>query len=330
MTRPNLYICHTAYQVLIAMVRAMREPVLPDLILSCVIPNTNELAGRLSASGLFRYVKVFDEEACGNAMQTGVLKTLLLQRWMGRRNVEKYYGFSLQPNQYQTIYIHNDWSVLGRYLQDLRASYVLCEDTMASTCKAEHPLIDEQRRLPFFALRQRLGYGYLYWGDYKWVTAVETECRTKTKLFPHKLVQDSKTERLHQLTDSEKALIRQVFLTQPLPQKAEGAVLLLPRDFVPDGLLDVATQQAMFAAVAAHYCQNGPLFIKAHPRDNFDYSTLFPNAIILERTMPSEVLNFALPFRFARAVTVESMVLKAFEVADEKIDLSLSEALQLL
>ena len=70
----------------------------------------------------------------------------------------------------------------------------------------------------------------------------------------------------------------------------------------------------------------GPL-VKAHPRDATDYEALFPGAVILERTMPSEVLNFALPFRFARAVTVESTVLKSLEVADEALELTLRQAL---
>ena len=48
---PNLYICHTAYQVLVELVRAMEDTVAPELILSSVIPNTEELAGRLSATG---------------------------------------------------------------------------------------------------------------------------------------------------------------------------------------------------------------------------------------------------------------------------------------
>ena len=327
---PNLYICHTAYQVLVDMVRAMEDAVPPELILSSVIPNTEELAGRLSATGLFRCVRVFDENACGSAIQPGFLRTMLLQRIMGRRNVEKYYGFSIDPKAYAAIYIHNDWSVLGRYLQDLKAPYVLCEDTMASTCRPSHPIIDEQRAQPHFRLRQKLGYGYLYWGDYKRVSAVETECAAKTNLFPQKLREDSKTDRFHRLTEAQKGLIRQVFLTQPLPEKAEGAVLFLPRDFVPDGLLDGETQQRMFTAVVKAHCTGGPLFIKTHPRDSFDYSRLFPEAVILERTMPSEVLNFALPFRFKKAVTVESTVLKALEVADEKLELSLDQALALL
>ena len=85
-----------------------------------------------------------------------------------------------------------------------------------------------------------------------------------------------------------------------------------------------------FLAVAGEYCKGGPLFVKAHPRDATDYGALFPGAVILERTMPSEVLNFALPFRFARAVTVESTVLKSLEVADEALELTLCQALALL
>ena len=53
----------------------------------------------------------------------------------------------------------------------------------------------------------------------------------------------------------------------------------------------------MFKAVAEKYAV-GPLFIKTHPRDTTDYAALFPEAVILERTMPSEVLNFCLPFHF--------------------------------
>ena len=46
--------------------------------------------------------------------------------------------------------------------------------------------------------------------------------------------------------------------------------------------------------------------------------------------MPSEVLNFCLPFHFARAVTVQSFVLRGFTAADEKILLTLEEAKELV
>ena len=123
--------------------------------------------------------------------------------------------------------------------------------------------------------------------------------------------------------------MRSVFLTRPLPEQAEGATLLLPRSFVADGLMTQERQDAMFKAVAARYAV-GPLFIKTHPRDTTDYQALFPHAVILERTMPSEVLNFCLPFTFRRAVTVQSFVLRGFTAAEEKILLTLEEAQALI
>ena len=122
--------------------------------------------------------------------------------------------------------------------------------------------------------------------------------------------------------------MRRVFLTKPLPDDPEvfsRATLLLPRSFVDDGRMDQDTQNRMFAAVAKQYA-DGPLFIKTHPRDTTDYEALFPDAVVLERTMPSEVLNFCLPGKFKRAVTVQSWVLRGFEAAEETVFLTLEEA----
>lgn len=80
---------------------------------------------------------------------------------------------------------------------------------------------------------------------------------------------------------------------------------------------------------AKKYCTE-PLFIKTHPRDTTDYSKLFPTAVILPRTMPSEVLNFCLPFKFQRAVTVQSWVLRGFTAAEEKVFVGLEEAEKLV
>jgi hypothetical protein len=180
-----------------------------------------------------------------------------------------------------------------------------------------------------FAAKQR-GKGYLYWGDSPWCVRVESEDAARCTLFSaDRMVTDSKAKLLESLTDDEKAMVRRVFLTQPLPEKADGATLLLPRSFVADGLMTQAEQDAMFKAVAEKYAV-GPLFIKTHPRDTTDYAALFPDAVILERTMPSEVLNFCLPFHFARAVTVQSFVLRGFTAADEKILLTLEEARKLV
>ena len=197
--------------------------------------------------------------------------------------------------------------MLGRYLQDCRAGYILCEDTFGSTLGPDQHLVTDQRAAADFAAKQR-GKGYLYWGDSPVVRPRREVrgCRAVYAVFggPHGDGQQGQTVR--EPDRRRKAMVRRVFLTQPLPEKADGATLLLPRSFVADGLMTQVEHDAMFKAVAEKYAV-GPLFIKTHPRDTTDYAALFPDAVILERTMPSEVLNFCLPFHFARAVTVQSL-----------------------
>ena len=300
--KPNLYICHTAYQVLVDLLLASRTDGQPHtMVLSAAVPEPQSLAKKLEATGAVKVVIVDETRWPGTV--TGPFAAR-----RARRAFEKLCGWRFTRAAYNEVRIHNDWSVLGRYLQDCHAGYILCEDTFASTLGPDQHLVTDQRAAPDFAGKQRTGKGYLYWGDSPWC---------------------AKRELLESLTDAEKAMVRSVFLTQPLPENAAGATLLLPRSFVEDGLMTQAEQNAMFKAVAAKYTA-GPLFIKTHPRDTTDYHALFPDAVILERTMPSEVLNFCLPFKFARAVTVQSFVLRAFTAADEKILLTLDEAKALI
>lgn len=322
--KPNLYICHTAYQVLVDLLRAGRAEGKPHtMVLSAAVADAEALAARLDKTGVVRTVLVDETRWPGTV--TGPLAA-----WRCRRAFEKLCGWKLDHALYENIYIHNDWSVLGRYLQDCRAGYTLCEDTFGSTLGPDQHLVTDQRAAPDFARKQKTGQGYLYWGDSPWCKAVESEDAARCTLFgPDKMVTDSKGALLEFLTDDEKAMVRSVFLTRPLPEQAEGATLLLPRSFVADGLMTQERQDAMFQAVAARYAV-GPLFIKTHPRDTTDYQALFPDAVILERTMPSEVLNFCLPFTFRRAVTVQSFVLRGFTAAEEKILLTLEEAQALI
>lgn len=327
MAKPDLYICHTAYHLLIALVRALRAGGGQAVWLSEEIPNAQALLDAHKLDGIFSQACVLHES-----------------RWQGtvtgpfahRRNRLAYekadVGPVLDRHAYRTIYISNDWSVAGRYLQDCRAPYVLCEDTLGGTLDPDQHLLDKQREAPGFSARRR-GRGYLYWGDSPVCRAVESEDASQCVLFPpEKLLTFSKAELLAGLTDGEKAAVRGVFLTRPLPDDPtvfSRATLLLPRSFVDDGHLDQETQNRMFLAVAKQYT-DGPLFIKTHPRDATDYGALFPDAVVLERTMPSEVLNFCLPGKFRRAVTVQSWVLRGFTAAEENIFLSLEEALALI
>lgn len=322
-THTPVFFCHTMYHVLLALLRTMRHCAAGGakarLLLVATLPDVQALAGRLLAAGggLWADVSVIEEQKLDVQNSES--------RFYRLRHPHRTPYLSLPETSW--VYISNDWSACGRFLQRAQIPYTLCEDTVGGTLDPDQHLLTEQRAAPH-PNRQR----YQYWGDSPLCRAVESEDPAQCALFPpEKLRAFSAKALLHSLTDAEKAAVRAVFVTGPLPADPAafaGATLLLPRSFVLDGLMDQKTQDAMFLAVAKRYA-DGPLFIKTHPRDETDYAALFPDATILDRTMPSEVLNFCLPGKFKRAVTVQSWVLRGFEAAEETVFLTLDEAKEL-
>ena len=220
----KLLICHTAYQALVALVRALRSAEACDAVLAAQIPQAEALAGRMN--GAFRSVAVVDESLWPGTVEGP------FAHGRNRRAFEKRCGWKLKKEQYSDIYISNDWSALGRYLQDCRAAYTLCEDTVGGTLDPDQHLLQAQRAAP--------AGRYLYWGDSPCCVRVESEDAARCTLFPpEKLVTFSKMALLQSLTAAEKAAVCRAFVTRPLPDAAyaQDAVLLLLRSFVQDGLL---------------------------------------------------------------------------------------------
>ena len=120
----------------------------------------------------------------------------------------------------------------------------------------------------------------------------------------------------------------QIFFTTPLPQQAPNPFLLLTRPFVDDGIFeDYPAQLAFYQKLLGQYAAGYTVFIKPHPRDEADYGAAFPDAVVLDKNMPSEILNVVFPFRFKRALTVASQSFGTLTCVDEKLLLSLEEAI---
>lgn len=327
--KPDLFICHTCYHTFVACLRAMRCPQKPDILLaSGVIPEAGALGARLEQSGLFGRVLAFNEQESHPPLYKNPLLVLLFQHAMHRRHIEKYCHFRLDFSRYDRVYFCNDWNELARYAQDCHARYILGEDVFAGHAIGSHHWYERQAAQPFYRLRRALGCGYLYWGGYKRTEGIETEDLSRTGLWADNFIEHSKAALFAGVTGPEKQLLTRIFVTAPLPAAAEKPFLLLTRPFLSDGFVkSEAELTALFGRVLREYAAGYTVFIKPHPRDGFDYAAAFPGAVILDRYMPSEVLNLAFPFRFARAVTVGSSALSTLTCADEKLMLPESDYL---
>ena len=71
---------------------------------------------------------------------------------------------------------------------------------------------------------------------------------------------------------------------------------------------------------SVNYEKQGQIFIKPHPRDELDYSKVFPGYPMFDGTMPMEMLNFFEGLRFDIVVTVFTD-LKGITFADKLVRL---------
>ena len=134
----DIFICHTLYHVLIALVRALRSrPGKSTLVLSTCVPEAETLRAKLldAAPDLWDAVLIVDEEKLDAQNSESDFYRL-------RHPFRKPY-FTLPKGH---VYISNDWSALGRYLQRERRVYTLCEDTFGGTLDPDQHLLDEQRK----------------------------------------------------------------------------------------------------------------------------------------------------------------------------------------
>lgn len=161
--KPNLYICHTAYQVLVDLLRpALRRQA----------PHNGALrlrARHRRAGGTSGRDGRGQDCPCRRDTLARDRDGLFAHR-RAARAFEKLCGWKLNRAAFENVYIHNDWSVLGRYLQDCRAGYILCEDTFGSTLGPDQHLVTDQRAAADFAAKQR-GKGYLYWATARGASA---------------------------------------------------------------------------------------------------------------------------------------------------------------
>ena len=224
----KLFLCGTQYHVLEAVAACLQESCRAEIGLSDSIPGRLALADRLRASGLFEQVYCPADSAWPAPANDRAFLYRLRQQLGVRRT-----GWKVNPAHYDEIVVYNDWTPFGRWLQDCGASYVLGEDTRNHL---DHPnqYIDGQAAAPDFARRQREGKGYLYWGAYRGVQAVEMTDPARVAYYPEKARTFDLFAILGGLSSEKKAVLRRVFVRQELPKTDKQVCLLLPRSFYVD------------------------------------------------------------------------------------------------
>lgn len=333
--RKHLYCCSSYYQLLVSLMKALTQGQKIDLVLEeHGIETAAVLAGELerSESPILRDCvdRVF---VCPDSEKTDpyIQRCAAFVPWQRREILHHmdriFAGTDIgRKDIYERIHVFWDLGYAGTYCNIRKIHYTLHEDSLNSyqhikDNRKNYSYIFQKHGLKF-CLKKYFHTGVIPFGYSDCCDVVEVNDKKGIEIPLDKVTEIPRKELEKQLTLKQKKAIFDVFTAGMSSEgfSAEGAVLILTEPFAVTGRLpDEEAQFRLYQDMIEDYAQDSKVLIKAHPRDSMDYRKYFPDAEVMEKNIPMEILNFDENFRISRAVTVTSSVIQGLSCVDEKI-----------
>lgn len=302
-----LYIASTYYHALIACVKQLTDR--RDCDLLCTdIPLGDELSDRIRAAGLFE--KVYYMENIGGYRAKNPLDYVLNLHRKNAERIEKQLPFSFDG--YREINVFHDDIWASRYMKDRRIGYRLLEDALDSFKHISSSIFCymlPKRRLRAW-IKRTFRIGYVFCGYDSCTYEVEVNDRAGVEIEPfasQKIREIPRGELFKRLSAEDIELLKKIFMKAIPEIRPEESCLLLTQPFFADGVTDSEEAQlSYYRKMAEKYSDGEKLVIKPHPRDPVDYSGTFPDAVILDKNMPVEILELTGNTGYFKVLSVNS------------------------
>lgn len=328
----RIYVCHTFYHVYISLLKEMNYPASErkraTIVLSSLSTNFKDLSERLLSSGLIKDVIPFDEKRdtffpelkkwkknYGNIVANMFSRIVFTSKFA--KFQEEYVLIDFK--NYEDIYVFCDIDPIGIYLSKHHIRYHAVED--GYNCNDDVNVVrltdPSAFRLKCF-FSEYLNLIFMCNGYNKYCIDMEVNDISLAKDANKKYIEVSRDGLLGKITAEDKKTLLKVFLKNAeeilgYTNGCERKILLLTED-----LCSMDIRKQIFADLVEEYSREGTVFIKPHPRDVFDYKSVFPNNPVFDASFPMEVLNFVSELHFDKAVTVFTP-LHDIKFADEKV-----------
>lgn len=316
----DLYIVSTYYHALIACVRHMYLNDTSEIMVTDYIPQHESLTIRLKKSGIFKNVicmgkinEYIPKNRCDFILNNNKNNACAIERQMG-----------ISLREYDNIYVFHDDTWMAHYLKCARIKYHLLEDSLDSFKNiSKSPFSYMLRGNPFIMfLKNHLRIGYVFCGYDKYTSTVEVNSieGIETKhLASKKLVELPRQPMFDRLSASELDILKNIFLKDIPFLDYKSYVLLLTQPLFADRVVaseyeHIEIYKDLIRKTAS--CYN--LVIKPHPRDNVDYSVVFPEALVFEKNMPLEIIALVEKPHFAKVISFNTTCINVIK-ADEYV-----------
>ena len=171
-------------------------------------------------------------------------------------------------------------------------------------------------------LKNILRLGYTYCGYDRYTKSVEVNSIDGVQikhLAKNKLIERPRKLMFDKLSDSDIVKLKNIFMKDIPELDSNNSMLLLTQPLYVDRIVEDEGKQAeIYRRLAEKHIGDLKLVVKPHPRDSVDYTGLFPDATLLDKDMPLEIVAMIIAPHFAKVVSLGSACTNAIR-ADEYI-----------
>lgn len=333
--KKRIYVCHTYYHVFISILKEFKlgEGSGATMVLSYLCTEFDGLKERLMATGIFDEVIEFYEkpfEYFPELLELKKNRGNIVSNMFQRIKFTKKFADCLEPfvpvnfKEYEDIYVFCDADPIGNYLNQRKTYYHCVEDGLDYLSYFIEAEVDNRS---FYWLKKfmsmKLNLIFIRDGYSKYCIDMEVNNISVLNDSFYKYKEVPRAQLMENLTKEQKEKMIQAFVPDPkrligvMAAADEGQKTTL---LLTEPLCSFEVRERMFKDLWEEYSADSMCFIKPHPLDTFDYSTIFPKEQIFERKVPMEVFRYFDETKFSRVVGVLTPLV-ACDFAEEKIAL---------
>lgn len=217
---------------------------------------------------------------------------------------EKWFGGDMK--KYSEIYVASDQHSCGIYLINNRISYTYMEDASGMLSEQNRYLsITKSNNRTNYIINEYLGCA----GRNDFVNAKLCDLKHQQKGFhDEKAVDFSIYDALKNIIPDKVTILLEFFGNiKTVIKSSKKICLFLTQDLNTLKIKDLDLQELTTTTLVDYFCPDCKLIIKPHPKDRWqNYKRIFPDSTILEKSVPSELLPFAIDGEIDTVLTASS------------------------
>lgn len=319
----KIYICTTYYHVLITLAKTLLSKERTDIVICDDIEGADRLCSKLNKSKIFNNVFFINQGIIPELISNNIFKNLFYLHHFNYVMAKKYIDINFE--NYSDIYIFHDDTKIGHYLNDAGYYYHLIEDSLNFYQKIlntpfRYVVISDWK----YYFKKILNYKYLPLGNSKYVLDVEVNENKNLKIKRKKVVEINRKILLNKAFAKYKDIILGIFFNLDIKDllKEKNKALILTQPLYKDKVLHSEKEQIFFykAIVKDLKQQKLKVYIKPHPRDSIDYSSLISDINVINQEFPIEIFNFINNLSFSIVASMDSSCMDALDFYERKVN----------